>query len=105
MEMEYEYPNDLFDVTGHESGAILYPDGSIFIGSWIGTRGIPIQFTENVWVNWYKIRYIRRIPTPRIMKVAMNEYEVKMGHTPSKTGFKSWLINDEFIVTTQEFWA
>lgn len=36
--------NTLYDLTGHESGAVCYGDGSIWVGNWSGIAGIPRAF-------------------------------------------------------------
>jgi len=34
-------PKDLQELTGHESGAILWPNGEIMVCNWAGTPGLP----------------------------------------------------------------
>lgn len=31
----------LQDITGHESGAVVWDDGSVWVGNWSGCKGLP----------------------------------------------------------------
>lgn len=113
----------LWEITRHESGHILWPDGTWGIYNWGIGQGLPRLLT-NVSLNdpsyiigGSEVTFIAPIlraayteTPPEAMEhmlahaAAMGELE--MGGSPKK--FKSWLVSDpydEVVVTVHDEWA
>ncbi|GJQ37494.1 MAG: hypothetical protein DYG87_03750 [Anaerolineae bacterium CFX3] len=97
--------DDLQELTGHESGAVQYGDGSIWIGNWTGINGIPRLFaTGTIGLGGT----LTAVPcnVPEDVELAMNDHEREQGTEVSTEGFAAWEVNGgEVIVVTQSEWA
>lgn len=99
--------NNLHEITGQESGAILYEDGeSIWIGNWSGIQGIPRELAPIGMIGLGEELEARRITaSPKDVEEAMLEYAREQGDdSPSKTGFRAWQVNGVTVVTHKD-WA
>ncbi len=96
----------LQELTGQESGAILYEDGqTIWIGNWCGVSGIPrgLAFAT---VGLGENLIARRTATPSTVKRAMRDHArlPENGGEDTPTGWKSWRVNDGVTVTVNTYW-
>jgi hypothetical protein len=96
--------HDLQELTGHESGAVQYSDGSIWIGNWSGIAGIPRQFATGM-IGLGETLTAARCPVPADVRRAMRKHEKEQGGTRSRRGFMAWLVNGETVVVMQKDWA
>lgn len=94
----------LHELTKHESGAILYADGSILVGNWEGVSGIPREFAGTL-IGLGEPLTARRCAVPHQIKRAMQEYERACDVAISRHGFRSWLVNGDTVVVVQDDWA
>lgn len=95
---------NLQDLTGQESGAILYPDDTILICNWSSIHGIPLQFHTGLLGTCEDLQAAKRCKVPADIKLAMQEHERESGDPVSRSGFRAFKILD-CIVVTQDDWA
>lgn len=93
----------LQEITGHESGAVQYEDGSIWIGNWSSIEGIPRQFVTGM-IGLGETLTAKKCAVPQSVRQAMNEHEREQGTEVSRSGFRAWRVNDT-IVVVQSDWA
>ena len=97
---------DLQELTGHESGAIRYSDGAIWIGNWTQVQGIPRLLEPIGMIGLGETLTARRFPVPAEVKKAMQDHEWNQGaEAVSEKGFSAWLVNGDTVVVVQENWA
>ncbi len=96
--------DDLQDLTGHEAGAILYSDGAIWIGNWVGIPGIPrnLELVGAIGLG-EDLSNARRVAAPAEAKAAMRDHEREQGDKPSYAGFRAWEVAD-VVVVVQNRW-
>ena len=96
---------DLQELTGQESGAVQYGDGSIWVGNWTSISGIPRMFATGM-IGLGETLTAVSCEVPEEVKRAMNDHEREQGMEVSNDGFTAWKVNDgEVIVVTQSEWA
>ena len=93
----------LYEITQHESGAVQYADGRIWIGNWVGVPGIPHLFAATT-IGLGEELTAKICAVPQAVIQAMQQHEFARGDEPSKTGFLAWAVNDSIVVTHNE-WA
>lgn len=92
-------------LTGHESGAVQYEDGSIWVGNWKYILGIPRNFfPSGRMAGLGECMEARSTPVPDDVKAAMQQHERDQGTPISETGFKAWRVNDKETVVIQSGW-
>lgn len=83
----------LQDLTGHESGAVLYPESDeIWIGNWSSIEGLPREFATGT-IGLGEQLHAKRCAVPASVKSAMQNHEREQKTDVSKTGFAAWSIN------------
>jgi len=95
---------DLQELTGQESGAVLYADGAILICNWTQVQGIPRMFATGL-IGLGETLTAVPCEVPEEVKQAMNDHEREQGTEVSQDGFTAWRVNDEVTVVTQNHWA
>jgi hypothetical protein len=91
MASKDEAYTDLQSLTGHESGALQYEDGSVMILNWASISGIPRTFVGHpIGLGETLVR--RRTATPYAAKKAMQQHEREQGTPISQTGFRAWQV-------------
>jgi hypothetical protein len=98
--MEYD---NLQELTGNESGAILYDDAEVIILNWSSVEGLPRGFVIG-YIGLAEKITAKRIATPPEVIHAMKEHEKDQGTEVSKNGWKSWRVNNSAIVTINWRW-
>ncbi len=97
--------SDLQELTGHESGAVQYSDGNIWVGNWVGISGIPRLFATGM-IGLGETLTAIPCDVPEEVKQAMNDHEREQGTEVSAEGFTAWEVNGgEAIVVIQGDWA
>ena len=96
----------LQDITGHESGAVLFPESDeIIICNWTQVNGIPRMFLTGLLGLGEDLSGAKRVAVPPRVKRAMQEHEREQGSSPpSKSGFRAWRVA-VVVVVIQEDWA
>lgn len=94
---------DLQELTGKESGAVLYVDGAILICNWTQVQGIPRMFATGL-IGLGETLTAVPCEVPEEVKQAMNDHEREQGAEVSKNGFRAWRVNGKVIVVTQANW-
>ena len=94
---------NLQELTGHESGAVLYPGGEIWVGNWAGIAGLPRQFITGL-IGLGEPLAAERCATPIPVMYAMQDHERAQDGEVSKSGFRAWKVNDSTVVI-QKGWA
>jgi hypothetical protein len=97
----------LQDITGQESGAVLFPkSGEIIICNWTQVEGIPRLFTNlNTLIGLGEsLDDAEPCEVPAEVITVMQEHEREQGTPVSTAGFSAWRVAD-VIVVTQEDWA
>ena len=102
--MDEETYNDLQELTGQESGAVQYGDGSIWIGNWTQVNGIPRMFATGM-IGLGETLTAVPCDVPDEVKQAMNDHEREQDTQVSTEGFTAWRVNDEITVAIQNDWA
>ncbi|NOH04677.1 MAG: hypothetical protein HND47_23255 [Chloroflexi bacterium] len=103
--MTEETYRDLQELTGHESGALLFANGDILICNWTQVQGIPRMFATGL-IGLGETLTAEPCEVPDEVKRAMNEHEREQGADAVSTeGFTAWRVNDEVTVVTQCGWA
>lgn len=95
---------DLQELTGQESGAVQYGDGSIWVGNWTQVNGIPRMFATGL-IGLGETLTAIPCEVPEEVKQAMNDHEREQGTEASQDGFTAWRVNDEITVVIQNGWA
>jgi len=90
--------DDLQDLTGHESGAIQYSDGTTIITNWVGITGIPRHFAMGMVGLGEKLN-AKRIAPPDDIIQAMQQHDVDDDCDPTEDGYHAWQVNDVIVVT------
>lgn len=101
----------LMDYTGHESGAVLYDDGSVWVGNWAFIYGVPRQFAtgmvglDDLEIDGELLPY-NSVDVPQEAIDAMQAHEQEQGTEISKPDtFRAIKIpGKKIIVVTQEEW-
>jgi len=101
--------NSLQELTGHESGAVLYSDGTIWIGNWTSISGIPRMFGYGPYETSIglgeDLSAAKRCKAPDEVKKAMRQHDkAQTGLTSPRTGFRAWTVAD-VVVVIQGDWA
>jgi hypothetical protein len=95
---------NLQDLTGHESGAVLFEEsGEILICNWSQVQGIPRVFVTGIIGLGEPLTAVP-CAVPKEVKRAMNDHEREQGAEVSKNGFRAWRVNGKVIVVTQANW-
>jgi hypothetical protein len=96
----------LQDITGHESGAVYWPEsGEIIICNWSNIDGLPRIFATGALIGLGEdLSGARRVAAPAAVKRAMQAHEREQGTPVSKTGFRALAVAGA-VVVTQEGWA
>lgn len=94
---------NLQDLTGRESGAVLFGNDDILICNWSQISGVPRVFATGIIGLGETISAVR-CDVPETVISAINDYEEENGSSPSKEGFTAWRVNEDCIVVTQENW-
>jgi hypothetical protein len=94
----------LEEITRHESGAIQYSDGAIWIGNWAGMVGIPRLFATGM-IDWPEALYRERVAAPKEVVQAMRMHAIEVSGDDYKTGYKAWAVNGDTIVVVHKEWA
>lgn len=102
--MSEETYTDLQELTGHESGAVLFANGEILICNWTQVNGIPRVFATGL-IGLGETLTAVPCEVPEEVKRAMNDHEREQGTEASTEGFSAWRVNDEITVVIQNDWA
>jgi len=100
---------NLYDLTGKESGAVMYPNGDVVITNWAYVSGLPrfLPF-PSLAIGLDEELGVRRCRTPELSKRAMRAHEREAGCHPSRTGWRSWELSRDgkviAIVTINRGW-
>lgn len=94
----------LQELTRHESGAIQYSDGAIWIGNWTGIDGIPRTFATGI-IGLGESLTAHVCAAPRAAIRAMQAHEREQGTPVSRAGFRAWRVNDDTVITVNHAWA
>lgn len=98
--------SNLQEITGKESGSVMYEDGSINILNWSSIDGLPRLFAGAPLGLGEELK-ASRTATPAAAKKAMMDHVRDQGDTPPTRGYKSWTVktpDTTAIVTIQEDW-
>jgi len=90
--------DDLQVLTGHESGAIQYSDGTTIITNWVGITGIPRQFALGTVGLGEKLT-AKLIAPPEDIIEAMKQHDIDDDCDPLEDGYQAWEVNDVIVVT------
>lgn len=102
---------NLQEITGHEAGAVVYSDGSIWIGNWTGIQGVPRAFaTGMLGLGEDLTADARRVAVPSDVKRAMRAWAAAFGGDAPTTGYRARRRrvvggHEEIIVVTHHEWA
>lgn len=95
----------LQELTGYESGAVLYEEsGEIIICNWSNIEGLPRMFATGLIGMGETLTAELLDETPAEVITAMNKHEDEQGTEQSTSGFTAWRLNGIAIVTIQEDW-
>ena len=97
--------SNLQELTGHESGAIQYSDGTIWIGNWSGIEGMPRELSPIGMIGLGEPLTAERCSVPIEVKLAMQGHERGQGTPVNSNDFCSWRVNGDTVVTIQDDWA
>lgn len=103
--------SNLQDLTGHESGAILFGNGDILICNWSSLDGIPRVGPFGGLIGIPERLTARRVAVPREVKIAMQQHEREQGaRRVSQKGFRGWKVFSNILgretvtVVVQDDW-
>lgn len=98
---------NLQELTGHESGLVMFDEGESFITNWTQAQGIPHLFAGGVIGLGEKFS-ARRCKVPPAAIEKMQAHEVENSCEPSTDGYIAWQIRprgDIITVVVQRDWA
>lgn len=105
--MDEIYEN-MQQLTGKESGMLLFGSREYIIGNWTQVNGIPHVFYGEL-LGLGEVFAATSCEVPPEMVEAMQAHEADQGTEPSKDGFHAWeiFIDGGFICTVavQDCWA
>lgn len=109
--MEETYTT-LQEITGQESGAVLYIDGEIWIGNWSSIAGIPRTFAGAIIGLGEDLTAVPcDVPTSVILAMLTHEgIEAKLEdvdvyeHKFAAWKVNAWRVKDDYIVVTNIDW-
>lgn len=84
---------DLQELTGQESGAILFQSGEIWIGNWVGIQGIPREFATGTVGLGEDLSTAYPVEPDQGVIDEMIKYDVEHGGDGSDYGYKAWSIS------------
>lgn len=92
-------------LTGHESGAVQYENGDIWIGNWTQIAGIPRVLTD--WgpeIGLGEILFAKPVEPPAEVIEAMEEFEREQGNPPSDSSYRAWEVIPGVIAVVNTEW-
>lgn len=104
----------LYDLTGHESGAVQYDDGAIWTGNWSSISGIPRQFLTGMLGLGEDLGDTEPIAVPKEVITAMEQHtgelreagETILDGVEDRTGYTAvYLPAHKVTIVTHREWA
>lgn len=95
--------DDLTELTGHESGCIVYEDGTTVVMNWSSVDGIPRGFAGGL-IGLGEPLVAKRTAVPQAAKAAMRDRCRAEGMPVEYTGYTAWAVLDVIVVTHAD-WA
>lgn len=99
----------LQEITGYESGAVVYEDGSVWVGNWSSIDGIPRQFATGDIGLGEDVAAMERedVSVPETAIDAMIQHEADQGvDFVARTGYLAIRLPvAKVTVVTHEDWA
>lgn len=94
----------LQDLTGQESGAVLYDGGDIWIGNWTGINGLPREFATGTIGLSESLDDAEPCDVPSEAIEAMEQHAADNGdETSEMETYKAWRVDGATVVVCRDW--
>lgn len=103
--MSEQTATTLQEITGQESGLIIWDDGETWVVNWTPYVGMP-RALGPIGVGLGEELTYRRVPVPAGSIRAIRDHEREEGGpaTSRRSNLRAWRVNDEATVVTSDRW-